>query len=72
MVHALWVDRIVADVRADQQAAQIAQVMGARPEWPSLEDRLTRFEDALTAEPTQLDPEDQELRDALGLRRRHG
>lgn len=69
MVHALWIERISADVRTEQQAALLAQAVGAQVEWPSLADRLEAFEDSLEAEPTYVDPEELELRDALGLRR---
>lgn len=72
IVHALWAERIEADVRAAQQAALMAQVMGGKPEWPSLDDRLAEFEEQLAAEPVLVDRADLELRDALGLRRPGG
>ena len=60
--------RIEADVRAGQQSALLASVMGAAPEWPELDDQLEMFEAWLTAEPKTVDPEELELRQALGLR----
>ena len=55
-------------VRADQQAAQVAVLAGGDVEWPTLEERLEEFEAELVAEPVALDPEELELRSALGLR----
>lgn len=68
VVHALLVARIEADVRQAQQAAQMSAIFGGEPEWPSLDDRLTEFEELLTTEPAPVDPEERELREALGLR----
>lgn len=50
----------------------MAAMFGAKPEWPSLDDRVEAFEALLVAEPASVDLEDLELRDALGLRRPHG
>lgn len=71
-MYALWVERIEADVRAAQQAALLVAAMGGKPEWPSLDDRLTAFDDWLAAAPMVVDQADMELRDALGLRRPGG
>ena len=72
VVHAIWAERIEADVRAAQQASLIASMFGAQPDWPSLDDRLAEFEQALAAEPVRVNSEDMELREALGLRRPGG
>ena len=72
VVHAIWAERIEADVRAAQQASLIASMFGAQPEWPSLDERLAEFEQALAAEPVRLDTDEMELREALGLRRPGG
>lgn len=50
----------------------MATMFGAKPEWPSLEERLAEFDAVLLAEPKRLDAADLELREALGLRRPHG
>lgn len=69
MVYAIWVERIEADVRAAQQAALMARVMGGKPEWPSLDERLAAFDEALMAEPVKHDLSTLILREAHGLRR---
>ena len=71
-MHAIWVERIEADVRAAQQASLIASMFGAQPDWPSLDERLADFERELAAEPVRVDSEELELREALGLRRPGG
>lgn len=69
IAHALWVDRVIGDFRTEQQALATAALLGSKVEsWPTLAERLERFEAALAAEPPRVDPEDQELRKALGLR----
>jgi len=72
VVHAVWVERITADVRTMQQVAGFGLVMGGKPEWPDLDGQLDAFEEWLTSEPERLDPQDLELRQALGLRGRGG
>lgn len=72
LAYAVWVERIEADVRSDQQACLIAAAFGAKPEWPSLEDRIAEFDAFLVSEPTKVDTEELELREAFGLRRPRG
>jgi hypothetical protein len=72
VVHAVWAERIEADVRAAQQAALMASMFGGEPEWPSLDGRLAEFETYLAAEPERVNTEEMALRDALGLRRPGG
>ena len=69
MVYAIWVERIEADVRTAQQVALMASVMGGKPEWPDLDERLTEFDRELCSVPVVVSPADLELRLALGLRR---
>ena len=69
MVYAIWVERIEADVRTAQQVALMASVMGGKPEWPSLDERLAEFDAELVAVPVRVDLAELELREALGLRR---
>lgn len=57
-------------MRSQQQGAQFAAMLGAKPTWPSLDERLDAFDEALAAEPPVLDEEERELRAALGLRGR--
>lgn len=72
-MHAIWAERIEADVRAAQQASLIAAMFGAQPDWPSLDERLAEFERDLAAEPVRIaDSDELELREALGLRRPGG
>lgn len=72
VVHAVLVERVVNAVHADQQAAMLARLSGSDIEWPTLDARLAELDADLVAEPISLDPQELELRDALGLRRRHG
>lgn len=72
MAYALWVDRITADVRNQQQTATFASVLGGKPAWPTLDDRLAAFEEALASEPPRVDSEQAQLRAALGLRSGRG
>lgn len=60
---------MIGDFRTEQQALATAALLGSKvSEWPTLAERLERFDAALAAEPPRLDPEEQELRQALGLR----
>jgi len=59
---------VIDDVRTAQQGAQFASLLGAKPAWPSLTDELVLLDEALAAEPVVLNPEERELRAALGLR----
>lgn len=63
VVHARWVQRLEAEVRLVQQAALTA---GVEP--PGLDDALDEFEAALVAPPNRVDPDELDLRRALGLR----
>ena len=69
MVHALLVERLIDDVRGEQQAALLVALSGGKPEWPDMSDRLAELEAALVAppEPT-VKAADADLRAALGLR----
>lgn len=42
---------------------------GGKPQWPSLDDRIAEIDAFLLSEPKRVDTEDDELREALGLRR---
>lgn len=64
----MLVDHITAEVRAAQQTASLAMVMGGKPEWPDLDEHLEAFDAALVAEPKRLDAHELDLRAALGLR----
>ncbi len=55
-----------------QRAAQLGSLFGGNPEWPTLDGRIDEFTAALNAEPVQGNPEELELRHALGLRGRDG
>lgn len=72
VVEALLIERVMGDVRSDQHAAQMSAMLGGSPEWPTVADRLEQFRQILNAEPVEVDPEDQELREALGLRGNRG
>lgn len=73
LVHALWVERIIEDTRSAQLSVRLARMWGAKgTEWPSLGDQIERFEGWLLSEPKELDPDETELRAALGLRRTGG
>lgn len=65
-------EQIVATLRIQQQAVQTAMLFGSKAEWPTLSERLDRFEAWLNAEPPELDDEELELRAALGLRSGRG
>lgn len=69
MVEAVLVERITADLRFDQHAAHMSTIFGGSPEWPTLAERLEQFRQILNEPAAVLDPEESELRDALGLRR---
>ena len=66
--YALWVDRVVGDFRAEQLGLIVGLCLGAKGELPILDKRLADFDEALAKEPPRLDPEQAELRQALGLR----
>lgn len=68
----MWVDRVIGDFRTVQQGQQMSAMFGGKPEWTTLAERLDEFETALAAEPPRLDPEEEELREALGLRSGRG
>ena len=57
-------------VASDHQAILTALLIGGAKEIPSLDERLADFDEALAAEPKRLDPEDLELRIALGVKSR--
>lgn len=59
---------MIGDFRAEQLGLVVAASMGAKPTWTTLAERLEKFEAALAQEPPRLDPEEQELRMALGLK----
>lgn len=59
-------------MRAIEQAALLVAAFGGKPQWPSLDDRIAEIDAFLVSEPKQVDTEDAELREALGLRRPGG
>lgn len=65
----MLVGQIETQVRNDQLAAVLARASGAEVEWPTIGEKLAELDRLLTAEPEHLDPDDVELRAALGLRR---
>lgn len=68
-MYAVWVERIVAEVWAAQQTAQMAAMFGGEPEWPTLESAFDDFEQVLNGEPDDgVDSDEAMLRRALGLR----
>lgn len=72
-MYAVWVERIVAEVRAAQQTAQMAALFGGEPEWPTLEAAFDDFERLLNEEPDDgIDSDEAMLRRALGLRSGRG
>lgn len=56
-------------MRSVQQAALLVAASGGKPQWPSLDDRIAEIDAFLLSEPKRVDTEDDELREALGLRR---
>lgn len=72
MVYALIVERIVSDVQSVRQAVLVSRVFGGKADPPSVDEQVEAFEASLIAEPRRFDPEDLELREALGLRGHRG
>lgn len=72
MVHATLVERIITDVHAARQAVFLAQALGAKAEAPTIDEAVDAFEAHLCGEPKTLDPDELDLREALGLRGHRG